>query len=830
MLLTTLEVDHGAQLALRPPMLNDLRFAIRTLRQNPGFALTAIVSIALGIGANVTIFSLGDGMVLRPLPVPNPSQVVKLASRTPSGTFDDMSYRDFVDYRDKLQSFDGLAAYSLMPFGFARDSKAQSQMKYGFLVSGNFFRVMETEPQFGRGFSPEEDQAPGRDAVIVLAHAFWESEFAADPSVIGRRVRLNGLDFSVIGVAPESFTSMDQFIRPAFFVPAEMGPAMLTSNGDLLSNRSSREFIVKGRLKPGVSMRAADAEASSLAKSLEQSYPATNRGFGAALRTELQSRIDNDPGTPLMIAVLFAIVMVALVIACANVANLMLSRGQVRAREIAVRLAIGASRGRLVRQLMTESLVIAVMGGAVGLLVAQFGVAVVAALPVADEIPIQPIIQLDARALWFTLLVSLATAILFGLVPALQSTKSDLVPALKTGPADQNRKRFFGRNALVTVQIAGSVVLLVAASQLSRGFGFLLSHNPGFRFDHRLTMSFDPSLIRYSPEQTAQFYKTLLDRAREVPGVKSLALSSSIPMGSWRGETVIPEGYQFPRGQESAHVWAGTVDEHYLQTLGVALLDGRGFQPTDRADSPRVAVVNELFAKHYLGKNPIGKRIRLEQPGAPWMEVVGVTPTTKYAQMFEPPLDYVYLPFSQNPRGQMTLIAESYGDPTALAQPLRELVRSIDANIPIYGIRTMADIVDRRAVRLMHVLNGIVASIGLLGLGLALIGLYAVVAYQVARRTREIGIRMALGAARPQVLKMILKQAATMGLTGVGIGLVLSFAGSRVLSASVMATPGFDPVLFALVPLCLLLTTIVAAVIPAQRATRVDPMLALRQD
>jgi ABC-type antimicrobial peptide transport system permease subunit len=241
-------------------------------------------------------------------------------------------------------------------------------------------------------------------------------------------------------------------------------------------------------------------------------------------------------------------------------------------------------------------------------------------------------------------------------------------------------------------------------------------------------------------------------------------------------------------------------------------------------------VVNELFAKHYLGKNPIGKRIRLEQPGAPWMEVVGVTPTTKYAQMFEPPLDYVYLPFSQNPRGQMTLIAESYGDPTALAQPLRELVRSIDANIPIYGIRTMADIVDRRAVRLMHVLNGIVASIGLLGLGLALIGLYAVVAYQVARRTREIGIRMALGAARPQVLKMILKQAATMGLTGVGIGLVLSFAGSRVLSASVMATPGFDPVLFALVPLCLLLTTIVAAVIPAQRATRVDPMLALRQD
>jgi predicted permease len=811
-------------------MLNDLRYAIRTLRQNPGFALTAIVCIALGIGANATIFSLGDGYVLRPLPVPNPSQVVKLSARTPSGTFGDMSYRDFVDYRDKLQSFDGLVAYALTPFGFARDSKAQSQMKYGFLVSGNFFRVMETEPRIGRGFRPDEDRVPGRDAVIVLAHTFWESEFASDQSVIGRHIRLNGLDFTVVGVAPESFTGMDQLIRPAFFVPAQMGPAMLASNNDLLTNRGNREFTVKGRLKPGVSMHAADAEASALAKSLEMSYPATNRAFGAALRTELQARIDDNPVTPLMIAVLFAIVMVALLIACANVANLMLSRGQVRAREIAVRLAIGASRGRLVRQLMTESLVIALAGGALGLLVAQFGVEVISTLPTADEIPIQIAVQLDARALWFTLLVSLATAILFGLVPALQSTQSDLAPALKAGPSDQSRKRFFGRNALVTVQIAGSVVLLVAASQLFRGFGYLLSHNPGFRFDHRLTMSFDPSLIRYTPEQTVQFYKTLMDRAREVPGVKSAALSSSIPMGSWRGETVIPEGYQFPRRQESAAVWAGTVDDHYFQTLGIPLLDGRGFQPADRADSPRVAVVNQLFAKHYLGKNPIGKRIRLEQPDAPWMEVVGVTPTTKYAQLFEPALDYVYLPFSQNPRGQMTLIAEAYGDPTALAAPLREMVHSIDANVPIYGVRTMAEIMDQRAVRLMHLLNGIVASIGLLGLGLALVGLYAVVAYQVARRTREIGIRMALGADRPQVVKMILKQAAAMGFTGVGIGLVLSFAGSRVLSASVMATPGFDPVLFTLVPLCLLLTTVMAAGIPARRATRIDPMLALRQD
>jgi predicted permease len=811
-------------------MLKDLRYAFRTLRQHPGFALTAVLSIALGIGTNATVFSLGDGLVLRPLPVPNPSEVVTLASRTPSGTFGGISYRDFVDFRDKLQSFDGLVAYALTPFGFAKDSKAQSQMKYGFLVSGNFFRVMKTEPQLGRGFRPEEDQAPGRDAVMVLAHDFWKSEFGADPSAIGRRVRLDGLDFTVIGVAPESFTGMDQFVRPAFFVPAMMAPAMLASNNDPLTNRSSREFTVKGRLKPGVSMQAADAEASALAKSLEESYPATNRAFGAALRTEMQARLDNDPVTPLMVAVLFAIVMVTLLIACANVANLMLSRGRARGREIAVRLAIGASRARLMRQLMTESLVIALAGGALGLLIAGFGVDVISGIIIPGDIPIQTTVQLDARVLWFTLLVSLTTSILFGLVPALQSTRSDLVLTLKAGPSNQNRKRFFGRNALVTVQIAGSVVLLVAASQLFRGFGYLLSHDPGFRIDHRLTMSFDPSLIRYTPQQTVQFYKILMQRVREVPGVKSAALSSSIPMGSWRGETAIPEGYQFPRGQESARVWAGTVDDHYFQTLGVAMLRGRGFQPTDRADSPRVAVVNELFAKHYLGKNPIGKRIRLEQPGAPWVEIVGVTPTGKYVQMFEPPLEYLYLPFSQNPRGQMTLIAEAYGDPAALAAPLRDMVRSIDANLPIYGVRTMADLIDQRSVRLMNFLDGIIASIGLLGLGLALVGLYAVVAYQVARRTREIGIRMALGADRPQVMKLILKQAGMMGLTGVGIGLVLSFVGSRALSASVMATPGLDPVLFTLVPVGLLLTTLVAAAIPARRATHVDPMRALRQD
>ena len=382
---------------------------------------------------------------------------------------------------------------------------------------------------------------------------------------------------------------------------------------------------------------------------------------------ELRARIDNDPGTPLMVGMLFGIVIVGLLIACGNVANLVFSRGRVRAREVTVRLAIGASRARLVRQFLAESLVIALTGGALGLLVAQFVVDAFSKLPQAGDIPIQTDIGLDTRAVLFTLLLSLGTAILFGLLPAFKLSKSDLVPALKAGTSDQTRKRLLGRSALVTAQIAGAVVLLVAATQLFRSFGYLLSHSPGFRIEHRLSMSFDPALIRYTPEQTGQFYKQLIQRVREVPGVKSATLSSAIPLNNWGSEAVIPEGYQFPRGQESATVFSSTVDDQYFQTLGIALLQGRAFQPADRADSPRVAIVNQSFARHYLGPNPIGKRIRLNQPGAPWLQVVGVTPTTRYIQLFEPPVEYLYLPFSQNPRAQMALITETYGDPGALA-------------------------------------------------------------------------------------------------------------------------------------------------------------------
>jgi macrolide transport system ATP-binding/permease protein len=807
-------------------MFQDLRYAIRALWRKPGFALTAILSIALGIGANALIFSQVHGMLLRPLPVPHASEVVTLRSRTPNGTFGSISWPDYLDFRDRDQSFKGVVAYEHIAIGYAPDAATQSTLKTGMLVSGNFFRVLETEPQLGRGFLPDEDRIPGRDAVAVLGYDFWKSEFGGDRSVIGRQIRLGGIEFNVVGVAPEAFTEIDQFVRPAFFLPAAMGPK-IASKSELLTDRSARVFTVKARLRPGVSVPAAGAEVAALAAYLERSNPITNRVFGAVVRTEIQTHLDLSPGIPIISGLLFSVVAVLLAIACANVANLMLARGRSRAREIAVRLALGGSRARLIRQLMTESLVIALAGGALGLMIVTMFLEATSNIQVPGEIPIQLNFQLNQWVLWFTIAVSAGCALFFGLAPALQATDADLVPALKTGEADQARKRWFGRSAMVAIQVAGSLMLLVTSAQLFRGIARDIADDPGFRRDHILLMTFDPSMIRYTPAQTDSFYQTLADSARAVPGVASVGLASTIPLStSLTFETVVPEGYQFPRGQESINAWSSNVDEDFFETLGVRIVQGRGILATDRANTTPVAVVNEVFAKRYLNGNPIGRRLRV---GAEWIEVVGVSATGRYftGTAIEPQAEALFRSYRQHAAPKMTLIVHANGDPVQLAAPLRDMMRSIDANVPVFGVRTMSDLFEQRTVILLHVISRVVGVFGLIGLALALVGLYAVVAWQVAGRTREIGIRMAIGADRLEVVKMILIQAGRMSITGVAIGLALSFAATRVLNK---ALPPLDPWLFVAVPLALLLTTLLAAAIPSRRAARVDPMVALRQD
>lgn len=814
-------------------MLNDLRYAVRTLRHNPGFALTAIVSIALGIGANSAIFSMADALVLRPLAVARPSNVVTLSPRSRTGDRGaaGFSYPNYVDFRAAARSFDGLVAFDLLPVAFAKDANTQPQLTMGMTVSGNFFSTLGVRPQLGRGFRPEEDGVPGRDAVIVLAHSLWTSELAADPNVIGRRVRLNGREFHVIGIAPESFTGMDQYVRPAFYVPLMMAPGLSEStHGDLLTNRRQRTLEIKGRLAPGVSVHAAGAEATAIFQSLEKAHPDMNRGIGAAVLTELQARAEENPFDMYLVGLLSFLVIVVLSIACGNVANLVLSRGRARAREVAVRLAIGAGRRRLVRQLMTESLVIALAGGALGLLIAAYAVELFATVEVPGDVPVVLGFELNARVVWFTCVIAILSALLVGLVPALQSTRADIVATLKTGESNDARRRLFGRSMLVAAQIAGALVLVVAATQLYRGLSYALTHELGFRLDHRLTMRLDPSLAAYAPAQSEQFYTALVERAPGIAGVRSAALSSWLPNTTDGGRvTVVPEGFTFPPGQENARVFANTVDHHYFETFAVRIVRGRGFLPSDRAASPPVVVVNELFAERYLGDRPVGKRIRLVSHGDRWAEVVGVSVIVKQFNAIAPPAALVYLPFSQHPQPRMTLIAETSGDPAAVAPSLRALVRSIAPDVPVFRVRTMEDLFEQRSVKTVNLILGTVVSAGLLGLFLALIGLYSVVAYQVNRRTREIGIRMAIGAGQPQVLRMILKQAAVIGVSGIVIGTIISFAAGRGMTAA-LDTPALDPVLFSAAPAALLLTTLLAAAIPARRASRIDPQQALRQD
>ena len=813
-------------------MLNDLRYAFRTLGRRPGFAFAAIVSIGLAIGANAAIFSLADALFLRPLEVPDPLNVMTFATR-PSTDDGRLSYPEYQDVRDGTRSFASLAAVQVLRAGLARDANTQPELRIGFAATANFFETFQVIPRLGRSFRPEENEVPRRDPVIVLGEDTWRRDFAGDPSVIGRRVRLNGMDFEVIGIAPDAFTGMFDLARPTFLVPLVMLPALEGAADDSqLTDRGSRTLTVKGRLAPGVTREAASAEAAAIFSGFAEQYPDTNRTMSAAVLTELQSRIDGNPYQPLMVAMLGVLTMVLLAIACGNVANLVLGRASARAREIGVRLAMGASRQRLLRQLMTESLVLAVAGGIAGTAIAGAGVALLKAFAPSSglDVPTPLTIRLDERSVVLTFLIAAGSAVFFGLGPALRAGRTDLLSALKPGASEAGRERMLWRSTLVIVQIAGSLVLLVAATQLARGMLYMLRQDPGFGIDHRITMRLDPSLVGYSPVQTEQFYRALTDRVASLPGVRTVGLTGVLPMiPGFPSVAVVPEGFALPPEQQSLAIAASSVDRHYFDALGIGIVSGRGFLPADTADAPWVAVVDQTFASRYLGSNPIGKRVQFAEMGGRTAEVVGVTVPSRHNSLFNPPTPFLYLPITQHAVSRVTLVAHTDGDPAVMAAPLREVVRSIDVNVPVYRVETMEELYAQRTVAVANLLVGISTVVGLVGLCLALVGLYAIVSYQVSRRVREIGIRMALGAVRGQVLGMILRQAAVMGVIGIAIGTAISFAGGRGLTAALNA-PRFDPLLFSAVPLLLFATTLLAALAPARRASTIDPQEALRQD
>ncbi len=822
-------------------MLRDLEYALRMFVKAPGFTLVAVLSLALGTGANSAIFSFVDALLLRPLPVENPGGVFTIVSR--GGTAPDalagMSYREYVDIRDSAKNLDDLVAVSYIRLSFGRVSGAVPKVKYGLIVSGNLFRAMGVAPALGRAFRPEEDQVVERDAVVVLGYDFWRAEFNSDPAAVGQIVHINGTAFTVIGVAPATFTGLDSYLKSAMFLPAMMIPKLSPNSVgpyDMLQNRDYRAFAVKGRLKNGASVSQAQAELAGIAQNMAQSFPHTNAGRTFALETEVARRREMFPNESGLMAMLMLMAGLVLVVSCFNVANLLLSRARSRTREVAVRLALGAGRVRMIRQLLTESLLLGLAGSAAGLWLAWLSLLFIRELKVPSDLPFMTDFHIDHRALWFSLAAATASVLLFGLAPALQSTRVDLVPALKaSGAGDSGRRRWWGRNLLVIGQVAISLVLLLVAATLYRSFRAQLLAGAGFRTSHLMMMGFDPKLLNYSDEQTRDFYRRLVDQASRAPGVKSAALTQVVPLSiiqRMTGTDLTPEGYSTAQGRGSLRVLCSSVDEGYFDTMGTPIIAGRGFRNTDKEGAPKVAIVNEAFASAYWpSEGPtgaIGKRLLLDD-GKTWVQVVGVARTSKYVLISEPPAAFVYFSLHQRLIRSQTLVASSYGESASVAEPLRQVVRGLDPNMPILDMRTMEDFFDSGAVGQFRIVMDMVGIMGLTALTLAMVGLYGLVSYSVSRRTREFGIRMAIGADRSNVLWMVLRQGLAMAAFGVMLGAIATRPVASLLQ-SVVAGATSDWIPYAIVPLLLFAVTGLASYGPARRASRVDPMRALREE
>ncbi len=816
---------------------DDVKYTVRAIGHAKLFTLLVVLTLGLGIGANSAIFSLADAFLLRPLPVYRPSEIVTLSTISPNSFADSMgpvSYRDYVDYRDQAKSFSGLAAFSFIsPFSFAPNTGQQPKLKGGLFASGNLFRVMGVQPLLGRAFNPDEDRVPGRDAVVFLGYEFWQSEFGGDSSVIGRSMLVNGIAFSIIGVAPKTFTGLDAYVRPDFYLPIMMWPRLSQDlKNNLLGNRAARNLNVKGRLRPGVSIAEARSEVRTIAANIARSDPKTNRNEEALLQTELALRLRTDRADASLAGILALLAAAVLVIACANVASLLLGRAKARAREIAVRLAIGAGRFRLIRLLLAESFVIALLGGMAGIVFGYGGIAFLGRYEIPTDMPMKLSVKLDERVFMFSLAVSLLSALLCGLTPALQAARTNLTSALKNTVSDvRGRRRLWGRNMLVVFQVAASLALLTAALQMVRTFQTKLGQGAGFRTDHILALNFNPQLVRYSSAQTQNFYQTLVRSARTLPGVQSVALCGTLPMDqNMDAVGVAPEGFQMPPGRETFAIDMAAVDENYFATFAVQLIRGRGFLPTDSATSTKVAVVNEEFAKHYWpASDALGKRFRIDNGHGPEVEIVGITKTVKYEWIGEPPTQFVYLPFAQHPRDEMTLLVQSTGPSASVADEVRQLVRTIDSGQPIYNVRTIEQYYQKRVVAAPVMISQLVSTLGLIGFALALAGLYGVMTYATNRRTREIGIRMAIGADSSNVLGMVLRQAVVIVASGIGLGLLLALVAERGLNAF-FETSGTDVTAYALVLPAMLAIAMLAASIPARRAARIDPSRALRYE
>jgi predicted permease len=808
-------------------MIQDLRYGVRMLLKKPGFTIIAVLSLALGTGANTAIFSFINALLLRPLPIEKPSELVSLNNADAKQAFPAFSYPNYKDFRDRNDVFTGLIGYRFTPLSLSHDG--MNERVWGFEVTGNYFEVLGVETILGRTISLDDDRVAGASPVAVMSYKCWQQRFGGDQSIIGKDVIVNGRNFTIVGVAPRGFSGTEVVSQSELFFPMAM-EAQLETGNNWLDDREARTVFLQGRLKPGVSMTQAQTALNSIAMDLEREYPNINEGK----RVEL-----SPPGLmglamrgPVMgfSGLLMAVVGLVLLLACINLANLLLARAADRRREIAVRLALGATRFRLVRQLLTESVVLAFCGGALGLLPAFWLVNLASTFKVPPNIPLAFEIQIDYRVFIFTFLLSLGTGVLFGLLPALQATKTDLVPALKDEPSFGGHRSSRLKSSLIVFQIALSLMLLVAGGLMMRSLKQAQTITLGFDPKNAFEVAFDLRLQGYESGQAREFQKRVLDRLRALPGVQSAGIADMIPVDLHFTRTaVFIEGQPTERTANTPSAMINRTGPQYFQAMGTRLLAGRDFTEQDDQKSTRVAIVNEAFARRfYPGEDPIGKRFSLGRSESTKNQIIGVVEDGKYAGLNENPRPYVGRPVWQSEVGATSVIVRTDGDPQKLISAVTREVQDLDPHLPISS-NTLFGKLD---VPLLPARIGasLLGGFGLLALALAAIGIYGVISYAVSTRTHEIGIRMALGAEKSDVLKLVLGQGLKLTLIGLAIGLLAALGATQFMKAILFGVSATDPLTFALASIVLGVVALLACYVPARRATKVDPMVALRHE
>ena len=804
----------------------DLRYAARTLLKKPGFTLIAIITLGLGIGANTAIFSLVNTVTARRLPVAAAERIVEVTPLGNDASVGAFSYPTYKDFRDKNEVFDGLATYLPVPMNLSQSGV--NERVWGYLASGNYFDTLGVGAFIGRMFTQEDDRVPGAHPVAVVSYGCWQRRFAGDPNLVGKTIKLNSHDFTIVGVAPEGFRGTVWVFEPDFYAPMMMAKQIAPGGSNWFENRGNSGLLAFGRLKQGVTATQARESLNLLMAQFAREY----QGF------EGMTFSVTPPGLAVPMirygalgfaGVLMATVALVLLIACVNLANLLLAQAAQRRKEIAIRLSLGAGRLRVVRQLLTESVALSLAGGVVGWLIALWMIDLFAAFKPPIDFNLLIDLRPDWRVMAFTLIVSFITGALFGLAPALQASKVDLIPALKeeAGFGGYRPSRF--RNGLVVAQVALSLPLLIAAGLIVRSLQQVQMIGPGFEVENRITMSVDLSLQGYDEARGRDFYRQLIARVESLPGARAASYIGALPLNlDFSGGSIYVEGQQLKRASDAPIVSYERVWPRYFETMGVPLLEGRDFTMRDDKEESRFVIVNEAFARRFWpGQSPIGKRLSRGGPDAPRFEVIGVAKDGKYWTLGEDPRPFVYFPMAREYDSDVALVVHTSVEPQSMINTIRREVERLDANLPLYDIKTMSE---HLRIPLFPLQAGawVMSGFALLALLLAGLGIYGVMAYAVSQRTREIGIRMALGAESRDVMRLVVRQGMWLAGAGLAIGLAGAFVLTRLMSSVLYGVSATDIVTFAGVTLLLGSVVLMACYLPARRAAKVDPMIALR--